>query len=298
VQQIQDLHTCFSKQFQLSYMAHPLRMGSVNNPPNKELIHMRTISTRLPAFILAAAFAAFGVAGCAQTDADDYSEEDGEASAPPSFDLWRSENNQWYFHLVAANGNNLLSSEGYTTRTAALNGILSVLDHGGLSSNYEVLKSASGKYYLRLKAANNQVIAITEQYSTKSSATRAVGSCTRAVGAYLSAWEDTTAARAQVFESAAGAFRFNVYAANGQIVLTSESYTTEAAALNGAFSVVEVGTSKSKYEIRTSTGGSYYFVVKGANGEIVGTSQMYTTRASADRAINDMIALLPNIDLL
>jgi uncharacterized protein YegP (UPF0339 family) len=284
----------------MSYMAHPLLIGELTNPKNKEPTNMRTTisSTRLPSFILAAAFAAFAVAGCAATDADDYSEEDGEATAPPSIDLWRSTSNQWFFHVVAANGNNLLSSEGYTTRTGALNGILSVLDHGGISTNYQVLQASNGKYYLRLRAANNQVIAITETYSTKSSATRAIGSCTRAVGAYLSAWEDTTAARAQVFESESGAFRFNVYAQNGQVVLTSESYTTEAAALNGAFAVVEVGTSASKYEVRTSAGGSYYFVVKGANGEIVGTSQMYSSKAAADRGVTDMIALLPNIDLL
>jgi uncharacterized protein YegP (UPF0339 family) len=39
-------------------------------------------------------------------------------------------------------------------------------------------------------------------------------------------------------------------------------------------------------------------VLKAENGEIVGTSQMYATKASAERGRNDLIALLPTIELL
>lgn len=258
---------------------------------------MRTSSLRLPSFILAAALATFAMTtGCAAVDEDDWSEEDGEAGVPASMELWAT-NGQYYFHLVAGNGNVLLTSEAYGNRMGALNGLLSVLDNGGFSSRYAAVKGASGKWHLNLRAANGEVIATTQTYTTKSSATRAIGSCVRGVASYLAAWDKNTAARAQVVSNATG-WRFSVYAANGASMLTSEQYTTEAAALNGAFSVVDNGKNVAAYEIRTAQNGQYYFVLKGANGEIVGTSSMYATRTTAERGRNDLIALVPSIELL
>lgn len=254
---------------------------------------MRTLA--LPSFLLAAALASFTV-GCAATGGDDTIEEDGEASVPPTMDLWQT-SGSWYFNLTAGNGNVLLSSEAYTTRLGALNGLLSVLDNGAYAERYVVVKNADGKYHLNLEAQNHQIIATTQAYSTKSNATRAIGSCTRGVSGYLAAWETTTAARAQVIAGATS-WHFNVYAANGAVVLTSEAYTDEAAALAGAFSVVETGVSAAAYEIRTATNGQAYFVVKATNGQVIGTSQMYSTKANAERGRDALIALLPSIELL
>jgi len=278
----------------MSYMAHTLRKGTAINPSlPKRPTTMRTL--RFPSFLLAAALVSFTV-GCAATDSDDLIEEDGEASIPATMDLWQT-SGQWHFNLVAGNGNILLSSEAYTTRMGALNGMLSVLDNGGFAERYVLSKNSDGKYHLNLRALNNEIIATTQAYSSKSNATRAIGSCTRAVQGYLAAWENNTAARAQVLSSDAG-WRFNIYAQNGQIVLSSESYTTEAAALNGAFSTVENGGSIASYETRTATNGSYYFVLKASNGQIIGTSQMYTTKASAERGRDALISLLPTVELL
>ena len=257
---------------------------------------MRT-NLRFSAFILAVSLAAFGTTtGCAEVGDDDWSDEDGEAGIPATMELW-STNGQWYFHMVAGNGNVLMTSEGYANRMGALNGLVSVLDNGAYADRYTAIKGSNGKWHLSLKAANGAVIATTQQYSTKSNATRAIGSCTRGVSGYLAAWEQNTAARAQVTPTATG-WRFNVYAANGANVLTSEHYTTEAAALNGAFSAVDNGKNIAQYETRTASNGQSYFVLKGANGEIVGTSEMYATKASAERGRNDLIALFPSIELL
>ena len=154
---------------------------------------MRTPST-LSALFLSAILASFAV-GCAAGGDEDFVDEEGEASIPATMDLW-STNGQWYFHVVAGNGNTLLSSEGYSTRLAALNGILSVLDNGAYESSYTAIKGSNGKYHLNLLAANGAVIATTQQYSTKSSATRAIGSCVRAITTYLDAQEAATAQQA------------------------------------------------------------------------------------------------------
>lgn len=74
---------------------------------------------------------------------------------------------QFYFNLVAGNGQVILSSEGYTTSTARQNGIDSVKKNAGDDSRYEKLTSASGKPYFTLKASNGQVIGKSQMYGSE-----------------------------------------------------------------------------------------------------------------------------------
>jgi uncharacterized protein YegP (UPF0339 family) len=57
--------------------------------------------------------------------------------------------------------------------------------------------TANGKYNLRLRARNYEIIAFTQSYSTKSNATRAIGSCVRALETYLDTVYGATGATQQ-----------------------------------------------------------------------------------------------------
>ncbi|MBP9085716.1 MAG: YegP family protein [Kofleriaceae bacterium] len=226
------------------------------------------------------------------SDTDETSEASLEAVVSPKFDLWQNDAGQYYFHLAAANGEILLASQGYQSRTGAINGVLSVLDNGGLDVRYAIKQGSDRKHYVSLLAANQQVIATGEGYSTKSNANRAVKTMVRNVAAYLQHWDNPTGARFQVKASSSSAFSFALYAGNGEVVLTSESYTTEAAALNGAFAVQENGVDAANYKLLQANDGRSYFVLRAKNNEVIGVSQMYTTKESAQRAINSVTALL------
>jgi uncharacterized protein YegP (UPF0339 family) len=260
---------------------------------------MRNINSLIT--VLALSFATLSVSACAtsgdeQMD-DEYSDAESNASAPGKVDMWQSTDGQWRFHVVSGNGRNLLTSEGYTSRTGAINGILSVLDNGVDPAMYTVNKTATG-YNLRLRAANFETIAFTQVYSTKSSATRAITSCVRAVTSYLDVLEsNTSGARVEVLESTAG-FRFNVHAQNGEVVLSSESYTTKAAAWNGAFAVQAAAASASNFALKTATDGRFYFTLSADNGQIVGVSQLYTTKTAAQNGISSVTTLIRGMDLL
>jgi uncharacterized protein YegP (UPF0339 family) len=214
-----------------------------------------------------------------------------------SFDLWRADSG-FYFNFKAGNGEIMLSSEGYENRMGALNGLLSVLDNGGFESNYKIFEGADGQWYVSLRAANYRIIATGEAYATKSSATRGVNSTISAIAGYLEHWDTNSGARFQVFESDAGNFHFNLYAKNGEVMLTSESYTTEAAALNGAFSVAENGLYEDSYEVLEAANGGFYFNLHAANGEIIGTSEIYENASNAYRAVSSVIDLIPEAELL
>src|SRR5690349_16149174 len=133
---------------------------------------MRNINSLIT--VLALSFATLSVSACATSGdeqmGDEYSDAESNASSPGKLKLWQSTDGQWRFHVVSGNGRTLLTSEGYTSRTGAVNGILSVLDNGVDPAMYQVNKTATG-YNLRLRAANWETIAFTQVYSTKSSAT-------------------------------------------------------------------------------------------------------------------------------
>lgn len=72
---------------------------------------------------------------------------------------------------------------------------------------------------------------------------------------------------------------------NGQVVLTSERYTTKQGAHTGIASVKANSPYDVRYERRTNTAGSPYFVLKGGNGEVIGTSEAYSSTAARDNGI-------------
>ena len=258
---------------------------------------MRNFNSLITVLVLS--FSSIVAVGCASTGADDeYSDVEGEAASAGKLSFWQATDGQWHFNLKSGNGGVLLTSEAYTSRTGAINGALSVLENGVDDAMYTVNKTATG-YNVHLNAANHESIAFSQVYSTKSSATRAVTSSVRAVTTYLDKREsNTTGARVEVLVGETGKFRFNVHAKNGAIVLSSEQYTTESAAFNGAFAVQAEGQKATSYTVKTNTDGGYYFTLSANNGQIIGLSQQYTTRAAATSAITSLQSFLPTVSVL
>lgn len=90
-------------------------------------------------------------------------------------------------------------------------------------------------------------------------------------------------------------FKFDLKAGNGEVIATSEIYTTEAACLNGVESVrancagevedqtVEnvVAVKHPKFELYEDKAGEFRFRLKARNGEIIAISEGYKAKAGA-----------------
>lgn len=96
------------------------------------------------------------------------------------------------------------------------------------------------------------------------------------------------AGKFELKESANGKYHFNLKAGNGQIILSSEMYETRAAAQAGIESVKKNSGNDARYERRTSTSGSPYFVLKASNGQEIGRSEMYNTAAAMENGITSV----------
>jgi len=97
--------------------------------------------------------------------------------------------------------------------------------------------------------------------------------------------------------------KFDLKAGNGQVIATSEVYTTAAACKNGIASVqknapvanVEDQTvagyaeaKNPKFEIYTDKAGEFRFRLKAGNGQIIAVSEGYASKASCENGIESV----------
>jgi len=93
------------------------------------------------------------------------------------------------------------------------------------------------------------------------------------------------AAKFDLKKSPSGKYMFNLKAGNNQIILTSELYDSKAAAQNGIDSVKKNAGDDKRYERKSSKKGEPFFVLKAANGEAIGKSEMYSSNSGMERGI-------------
>jgi uncharacterized protein YegP (UPF0339 family) len=93
--------------------------------------------------------------------------------------------------------------------------------------------------------------------------------------------------RFQISKSSDNQFYFNLHAANGEKILTSERYTARDNAVKGIAAVKDNSQTDSRYS-KLPSGSQFYFTLKAANGETIGTSEMYTTSTARDQGIESV----------
>ncbi len=93
-----------------------------------------------------------------------------------------------------------------------------------------------------------------------------------------------------------GEYQFNLKAGNGQTILSSEGYATKAGCKSGITSVKTNSPFDSRYDKRISSNSQYYFNLKAGNGEIIGTSEMYTTSNARDNGIESVKSNAPDAE--
>lgn len=94
-----------------------------------------------------------------------------------------------------------------------------------------------------------------------------------------------------------GEFQFNLKAGNGQVILSSEGYTTKVNCKKGIESVKKNSQNEARFESKESKNEKFYFNLKSTNGQIVGSSQMYESEASKNNGIASVMKNAKVLDL-
>ncbi len=89
-------------------------------------------------------------------------------------------------------------------------------------------------------------------------------------------------------KTSAGQFRFNLHAGNGEVILTSESYVAKASANNGIESVKKNAPDDARYDRLTNKAGAPYFNLLATNGQIIGTSESYSSVSARENGIESV----------
>lgn len=95
-----------------------------------------------------------------------------------------------------------------------------------------------------------------------------------------------------------GEYQFNLKAGNGEIILTSEGYVAKSGCKNGIESVKVNSKIDSRFERRTSINNKDYFVLKAGNGEIIGKSQLYSTKQGMENGIQSVKENAPQAEII
>jgi uncharacterized protein YegP (UPF0339 family) len=209
------------------------------------------------------------------------------------FETFQSVDGRYYFNLMAGNGENVLRSQGYTRLASAQNGVASVLAHGNDKRNFDLLQAKNGDWYFNLKASNGEIIGTSELYASKSNASRGAVAV-RALVRLARAGSQAAPRREafELFKGEDGKSYFRLRAANGEIMLGSQSYTTAASARNGIASVRQNGSSVDSFEIFEAWDGGWGIRLVAANGETIARGETYSTKSNATRAVTRLAEIL------
>ncbi len=85
----------------------------------------------------------------------------------PKYTIFKGKNDQFYFRLIAGNGEKVMRSEGYIAKSGCENGINSVKTNSVLDKRYKKKTSSNGQFYFSLVAGNGEVIGSSEMYTTE-----------------------------------------------------------------------------------------------------------------------------------
>jgi uncharacterized protein YegP (UPF0339 family) len=80
-------------------------------------------------------------------------------------------------------------------------------------------------------------------------------------------------------------FHWDLKAGNSETILSSQLYTAKQGAETGIASCRTNSSDDACYSKLISKDTKPYFVLKAANGEVIGTSQMYSSEAARDHGI-------------
>lgn len=89
-------------------------------------------------------------------------------------------------------------------------------------------------------------------------------------------------------------YQFNLKAQNGQVILTSQGYSTKASCENGIESVRTNAADDKNFDRNKSSNNKDYFNLKAGNNQIIGTSEMYENTSGMETGIASVMKNAPD----
>lgn len=231
-----------------------------------------------------------------------------------------AEEEMYFFELHASNGEKLLSSEEYTSYNGALRGIethKANIEKG----NFKITLSKKGDYIFKLLSGKNMLLCMGEHYSTKTRCESAIESTKRfAKTAVIDENVQDYVVKVPVEDDAETeplaegyngkwiinattapdgeqVYYFELFANNGEKLLSSEEYTTYIGAVNGIHTH-KTNIEKGNFRISLTKRGDYIYKLLNGNGQLLCLGEHYKTKRRCLNAVESVKRFAANSPLL
>lgn len=254
----------------------------------------------------------------AETD-DTFFEEDVEEQEARYKGKWvicrvvtddKSEEELYFFELHASNGEKLLTSEEYTSYNGALRGIQTHKTNI-LKGNFRITVSKRGEYIFKLLSGKNMLLCLGESYATKARCESAIASTKRfAETAIIDENVQYQVVKIPVeddtpiiplkegckgkwiidcTDSPEGEkiYTFELFANNGERLLSSEEYTTYIGAVNG-IQTHKANIDKGNFRIVLTKRGDYIYKLLNSNGQLLCLGEHYKNKRLCQNAVESV----------
>ncbi len=226
----------------------------------------------------------------------------------------------YFFELHASNGEKLLSSEEYTSYNGALRGI-ETHKANILRDNFKITLSKKGDYIFKLLSGKNMLLCMGENYPTKARCESAIESAKRFAKTAiideniqdhivkLPVEDDTPLAPLPencngkwIITGVKGAdgehvYYFELFANNGEKLLSSEEYTTYIGAVNG-IQTHKSNIAKDNFRISLTKRGDYIYKLLNGNGQLLCLGEHYKTKRRCMNAVESVKRFAVNSPVL
>ena len=222
----------------------------------------------------------------------------------------KSEDEMYFFELHASNGEKLLTSEEYTTYQGAIRGI-QTHKNNILKGNFRITVSKRGEYIFKLLSGKNMLLCLGEGYATKARCESAIESAKRFAqtaiidenlqyqvvkvpvedNSPIEPLKEGTKGKwiidCTVAPDGNEVYTFELFANNGERLLSSEEYTTYVGAVNG-IQTHKQNIQKGNFRIVLSKRGDYVYKLLNSNNQLLCLGEHYKTKRLCQNAVESV----------
>lgn len=226
----------------------------------------------------------------------------------------------YYFELRASNGEKLLSSEEYASYSGILKGI-ETHKTNIQKGNFRITLSKKGHYIFKILSGKNTLLCTGENYISLARCESAMESTKRfAKSALLDETVHEQIVKVPVDDDAEtdvipdngngkwiisekkvvdgeSLYYFELFANNGEKLLTSEDYTTYIGAVNG-ISTHKTNIEKGNFRIALTKKGDYIYKLLNGNGQLLSLGEHYKSKRLCQNAVDSVKRFAKNSPVL
>ena len=231
------------------------------------------------------------------------------------------EDEMYFFELHASNGEKLLSSEEYTTYAGALRGIQTHRTNI-LRDNFKITLSKKGDYIFKLLNGKGMLLCMGEHYTSKARCESAIASTKRfaktaiidednvidhvikvpveddsPIEPLAESHNGKWIIERRLAEDGESVFYFELYANNGEKLLSSEEYSTYIGAING-IQTHKNNIEKGNFRITLTKRGDYIYKLLNGNAQLLCLGEHYKTKRRCLNAVESVKRFALNSPIL